>query len=182
MICGEGVRFRAIEQSDLAQCQEWLNDPEVIEGLIHITPLSSRDEENWYEQAMRRDKEERPMAIEVRDGDGWRYVGNIGLLNLEWPARSAEFGIFIGDKSVWNKGYGTQAADLILQHGFQTLNLNRIYLHVFASNLRARRSYEKAGFILEGTLRQAVYRHGEYIDMLVMSILRSEWTTRREGR
>ncbi len=182
MICGKRIRFRALERPDLARCQQWLNDPEVIEGLIHIVPLSSLDEDHWFEQAMRREPESRPLAIEVQDGGDWRYVGNIGFMNLEWPARCAEFGIFIGDKSLWNKGYGSEAVELLLQHGFQTLNLNRIYLHVFSNNPRARRSYEKAGFVLEGTLRQAVYRHGQYLDMLVMGILRSEWMARREGR
>lgn len=181
MICGKRIRFRAIERSDLARCQEWLNDPEVLEGLAHIVPLSSLDEEHWFEGAMQRGKEERPLAIEVQEGDDWRHVGNIGFLNLEWTPRAAELGIFIGDKSLWNKGYGTEAVELLLEHGFQTLNLNRIYLHVFANNLRARRSYEKVGFVLEGTLRQAVYRHGQYIDLLVMSVLRAEWTARQEG-
>lgn len=182
MIYGERIRLRAIERTDLPHCQAWLNDPEVIEGLAQIIPLSSMDEDHWFEQAMGHEQAARPMAMEVQDGADWRYIGNIGLMNLEWVPRAAELGIFIGDKSVWNKGYGTEAVELLLAHGFRTLNLNRIYLQVFANNLRARRSYEKAGFLLEGTLRQAVYRHGQYIDMLIMSILRSEWTGRQEGR
>ncbi len=181
MICGSRVRFRALERSDLAECQKWLNDPEVIEGLLQIVPLSSDDEENWYQQAMSREREARPLALEVLDGNGWRYVGNIGLMNLEWQARAAELGIFIGDKSIWNKGFGSEAVELLLRHGFETLNLNRIYLHVFANNLRARRSYEKVGFVLEGTLREAAYRHGGYLDVHLMSVLRSEWTAQREG-
>ncbi len=181
MIYGKRIRFRAIERTDLPRSQAWLTDPEVIEGLIHIVPLSSLDEDRWFEGAMRREPEERPLAIEIKDGSDWKYVGNIGFINLEWPPRCAEFGIFIGDKSLWDKGYGTEALELLLQHGFETLNLNRIYLRVFSTNLRAVHSYEKAGFVLEGTLRQAVYRHGRYADMLIMGILRSEWQARREG-
>jgi diamine N-acetyltransferase len=92
-----------------------------------------------------------------------------------------EFGIFIGDKSLWDKGYGTEAVELLLLHGFQTLNLNRIYLRVYSTNLRAKRSYEKAGFVLEGTLRQAMYRHGQYADIHIMSVLRPEWAACQEG-
>ena len=69
----------------------------------------------------------------------------------------------------------------MLQHGFETLNLHRIYLRVYSTNPRARRSYEKAGFVLEGTLREAVYRHGKYADIHVMSVLRSEWSA-AEGK
>ena len=123
----------------------------------------------------------RPLAIEVRDGNDWRHAGNIGFMHLDWTARCAEFGIFIGDTSLWDKGYGTEAVNLLLVHGFQTLNLNRIYLRVFSTNLRALRSYEKTGFVLEGTLRQAVYRHGQFIDVHIMSVLRPEWAARQEG-
>ncbi len=181
MIYGKRIRFRAIERTDLPRCIEWLNDPEVIEGLNQFLPLSSLDEEHWFEQAMRAEPAARPLAIEVHEGSAWKHVGNLGFLNLEWAPRSAEFGIFIGDKACWDKGYGTEAVELLLQHGFKTLNLNRIYLRVFSTNLRAKRSYEKAGFVLEGTLRQAIYRKGRYIDLQFMSILRSEWTARQEG-
>ena len=64
---------------------------------------------------------------------------------------------------------------LLLQYGFSTLNLNRIALEVYDSNSRAVRTYEKAGFVLEGRKRQAAYRHGKYSDVLIMSVLRSEW-------
>ena len=72
-------------------------------------------------------------------------------------------------------GYGTKVMRLLLTHGFDSLNLNRISLLVFETNPRAIRTYEKAGFTHEGILRQAVYQNGEYHDIYVMSVLRSEW-------
>jgi len=84
----------------------------------------------------------------------------------------------IGDKSVWNQGLGTETISLLLKHGFETLNLNRIALKVYSDNPRARRTYEKTGFVHEGTLRQAVYKNGHYGDIELMSILRSEWDAR----
>lgn len=86
----------------------------------------------------------------------------------------------IGDKSYWDKGYGTEVMGLLLSHGFDTLNLNRIYLRVYVSNPRAIRSYEKAGFTLEGRLREAVFQRGAYGDVLIMSALRSEWDAGRK--
>jgi RimJ/RimL family protein N-acetyltransferase len=64
---------------------------------------------------------------------------------------------------------------LMLKFGFETLNLNRIFLRVYEYNQRAIRSYEKAGFVLEGKLRQARYQAGKYHDEYIMSVLRSEW-------
>ena len=140
------------------------------------------EEENWFDQMTRSDPGQRPLAIEIRDGEGWQLAGNAGLFNLEWSNRSAEFGIFLGDKARWDKGYGTEVLQAILRHAFDTLNLNRVYLRVHATNARAKRSYEKAGLVPEGTMRQAVFRHGEYVDIHIMSILRSEWQSGREGK
>jgi RimJ/RimL family protein N-acetyltransferase len=53
---------------------------------------------------------------------------------------------------------------------------------VYAGNARAKRSYEKAGFVEEGRLREGVYKHGKYDDVIVMSVLRSEWVARMEEK
>jgi len=71
--------------------------------------------------------------------------------------------------------YGTEATQLMLKYGFMTLNLNRIVLNVYSTNPFALRAYKKAGFILEGTLRQDMFREGKYIDVFRMGILREEW-------
>jgi RimJ/RimL family protein N-acetyltransferase len=70
---------------------------------------------------------------------------------------------------------------LLLKHGFETLNLNRLSLDVFETNLGAIRSYEKAGFVHEGRKRQGMYLEGQYIDILMMSVLREEWNERNGG-
>jgi RimJ/RimL family protein N-acetyltransferase len=62
------------------------------------------------------------------------------------------------------------------------LNLHRLFLRVYADNVRAVRSYEKAGFVLEGRLREAVYKFGRYDDVLIMSVLRSEWDARKKEK
>lgn len=85
------------------------------------------------------------------------------------------FGIVIGEKDCWGKGYGTEVTRLMVWHGFQNLNLNRIWLNVYDFNPRGIRAYEKAGFKKEGALRQAMYAEGKYHDTFVMGILREEW-------
>jgi RimJ/RimL family protein N-acetyltransferase len=175
MIYGKRIRLRGMERNDIPRSFEWINDPEVNEGLAVYLPMSLRDEEQWFDQMAQRDQAEKPMAIEARDGGGWKLIGNCGVFNIEWTNRSAELGIAIGEKSVWNQGYGTETMKLLLEHGFETLNLNRIYLRVYSTNPRAIHAYEKAGFVLEGTLREAVYRHGQYANVHIMSVLRSEW-------
>lgn len=175
MILGEKIRLRAPERSDLPNFVAWLNDPEVTRGLLIYLPLSMADEENWFTNMTNAPAAEHPMVMEVLDGDVWVPIGNIGFHAIDWRCRSAEVGIFIGEKSCWNRGYGTEAMQMMLRHAFNTLNLNRVHLQVHADNPRAIRSYEKVGFVSEGRKRQGMYKDGEYVDIVLMSILRSEW-------
>jgi RimJ/RimL family protein N-acetyltransferase len=180
VIYGERVRLRAVEREDVPKFHEWVNDPEVTLGLSLFLPMSLRDEETWFENLAKREPEEKPLAIEMRDGEGWRLIGNGGLFSVDHVAGSGEVGIMIGDKSAWNRGFGTEALNLLLRHGFETLNLNRVFLRVYADNLRAVRSYEKAGFVHEGTMREAVFKRGKYGDLHFMSVLRREWEGRKK--
>lgn len=180
MIYGERIRFRAIEKSDLPMFVHWLNDPEVRHGLSLFRPLSITQEEGWFENTLSLPLHEQPFVIEVRGTneqgeETWTPIGNLGLMEIDWRASNAELGIMIGEKSYWNQGYGAEAVRLLVRHSFETLNLHRIWLRVYATNLRAIRSYEKAGFTLEGRKREADYQDGRYIDVLLMSILRHEW-------
>lgn len=180
MIYGERVRLRANEREDVAKFHKWINDPEVTRGLALYLPMSMADEENWFDNLSKRDPNEKPLAIEIRKGKAWKLIGNCGVFGIELTHRSGELGIMIGNKSEWDKGYGSEAMTLLLRHTFETLNLNRAFLRVYADNVRAVRSYEKAGFVLEGRLREAVYKHGKYDDVLIMSVLRSEWMKRKK--
>ncbi len=178
MIYGKRIQLRAIEKDDLKDFTIWLNDPEVIKGLLLYAPLSVAEEESWYEDMLKRPNDEHPLIIEVLEGDAWVSLGNCGLHNIDWRCRSAEIGIFIGNKPYWNRGFGTEAMKLMVDYGFMTLNLNRIMLDVYETNLRAIRSYEKAGFVHEGRKRQAMVQDGKYIDVLIMSVLRKDWAAK----
>jgi diamine N-acetyltransferase len=176
MLYGNRIRLRADERADLPKFVLWLNDPEVRRFLSMSLPISQATEENWYESMLKRPPEEQPLGIEIKEGEGWDLIGNCCFFDINWRSRSAEVGIFIGEKSLWNKGYGTEVMQLLLRHGFGTLNLNRIFLRVDAENLGGIRAYEKAGFVHEARLRQAAFREGKYRDDLIMSVLCSEWT------
>jgi diamine N-acetyltransferase len=175
VLYGKRIRLRSDERRDLPLFVEWLNDPEVRRYLSMALPTSMAEEEQWFETMLKKPKEEHPLAIEIKEGESWRLIGNCGFFDFDWRARKAEVGLFIGDKSCWNKGYGTEVMRLLLDHGFGTLNLNRIYLHVDVENLGGIKAYEKAGYVLESRLREEIYRDGHYHDELLMSVLKSEW-------
>ena len=182
IIYGERLRLRAAEREDVKKFCIWVNDPDVTRYLSLYLPMSTVDEENWFERMTKRDQSEKTLVIEMRDGDGWKMIGNCGVFDIDPVNRSGELGIMLGEKDEWNKGYGTEAMLLLVRHCFETLNLNRAYLRVYAENLRAKRSYEKAGFVEEGHLREAVYKHGKYDNVIIMSILHSEWMERKKDK
>lgn len=180
MIYGEGIRFRWPEREDLPRFVEWINDPEVRHGIARDLPLNTAAEEQWFDEVMAKPEPERPLAIEIKEGEDWRLVGSCGLFNLDWVTRKAELGILIGDKASWDRGIGTRAMRLLLHHGFETLNLNRIYLRVFEYNDRALHVYRKLGFVEEGRFRQDRFSQGRYWDTFLMSMLKREFTGERE--
>jgi RimJ/RimL family protein N-acetyltransferase len=102
-------------------------------------------------------------------------IGFVVIHSIEWNNRVGSLAIGIGDPNYQNKGFGSEALQLILRYAFHELNLHRVGLDVIGYNGRAIRTYEKAGFIVEGKIRSAIYRDGRYFDRIMMGILRSEW-------
>jgi RimJ/RimL family protein N-acetyltransferase len=169
---GERIYFRPIELEDEATLQRWINDPQVRAHLVHRGPVSAIHQREWIE-SVSRPGTDYVFGIVVKDGD--RLIGTTGLHKIDRIARSASFGLMIGDVAYQNRGYGAEATRLAIRYGFRELNLKRIELSVFANNWRAIRTYQKAGFVHEGCLRAAQYRDGEYVDEYKFAILREEW-------
>jgi len=175
MLYSNRLRLRAAEREDIPMFVRWLNDPEVRQHLLMGYPFSLAHEENWFQGMVDRDKSEQALVIEARSDNGWKSLGNTSFMHIDWVNRSAEVGIVIGEKDEWGKGYGRDTMKLMLRHGFNNMNLNRVSLRVHSDNQRGIKAYEHAGFIHEGVQREGVYRGGKYLDVLLMSVLRSEW-------
>lgn len=117
---------------------------------------------------------ERPLAIEIQDGDALRLAGTGGLFDLDRVSRQAELGIMIGDRRYWDRRIGTRAMRLLLYHGSSTLNLNRNYLRVFEYNARAVHVYRKLGTVEQGRFREARFSQGRYWDTFQFGLLKRE--------
>jgi diamine N-acetyltransferase len=168
------VRLRPIERDDLPRYVAWFGDPEVRRHLDLYLPFSLAQEERWFESLQESlDKQEAVLlAIETSEGV---HIGNLGLVTINWKDRNAELGITIGDKSYWDRGYGSDAIRAMLEIAFRQMNLHRVFLRVHEDNLRGIRCYEKVGFQQEGTMRESAFKEGAYHDVHLMSILRSEY-------
>lgn len=104
-----------------------------------------------------------------------QLLGRCLLFGVDPVNRSAKFGIAIGEKAFWNQGYGFEATRLLLDYGFNLLNLNSIMLGVFAFNTAAIRCYQKAGFKEIGRRRQARIIGSRKFDAIFMDILAEEF-------
>jgi RimJ/RimL family protein N-acetyltransferase len=104
-----------------------------------------------------------------------RFVGTCGLHAHRDIYRSWEFRILIHDPSSVGHGIGTEAASMVVCYAFQRLNAHRIWLGVNEMNVGALECYKKVGFREEGRLRDDIFTHGEYHDVIRMGILEGEW-------
>lgn len=176
MFEGDLVRLAQISRDNLPAYKRWMRDYEVQHFLARIpTPITDEAEEAWFE-SVAKGTDDYIFAIRTLDDD--TLIGNCGLHGIDVKNRLAEFGIVIGEKAYWGRGYGTDAARVILHFAFDELNLNRVELDVYDFNPRAIRSYEKVGFVHEVTRREALFRGGEYHDVHRMGILQNEWLAR----
>ncbi len=174
LIHGLRVWLRPSERSDLLTFVRWFNDAGTTRYLSTRAPMSRAAEERWFDAMLERQgKDAYHFVICLLEED--RPIGTIGLFAIDHVDGHAAVGIMIGEPDLWGQGLGTDALDALLAFGFGELRLERIWLEVYDYNTRARRSYEKCGFVLEGTLRRAIYRRGEYHDVHLMAILREEW-------
>jgi RimJ/RimL family protein N-acetyltransferase len=174
IICGELVYLRAPERTDIDDFVAWFNDADVLQNLEMYAPMSVAAENAWFDRMLERQGTTDFHFVICLLADG-RAIGTAGLHGIDHVNGRAEFGIAIGEKGEWDKGYGTDALRAICDFGFGELRLERIGLMVYDGNPRGRRAYEKAGFTHEGTMRSAHYAHGRHEDVHVMSLLRDEW-------
>ncbi len=171
-LIGATIYLRPLESGDIPKLVAWFNDPEVLRTVLRSDPITREVEEQWL---TRIGQSPTDLVLGIAKRESNQLLGVTGLHRIDWQSRHAEFGIAIGEKNEWGKGYGTEATRLILGHAFRTLNLHRVWLHVLAGHLSALRAYEKTGFVQEGILRQQLYKEGRYQDLVTMAILRSEW-------
>lgn len=171
-ILGEKVALGPLRRDLLPLYQRWINDFEVTRTLaVGLFPMTFEQEAAWYD----RPKRDRDAVFTIYERDSLRPIGNAGLHQIDRGHRTAEFGIMIGEKDCWDKGYGTEVARLMLEYGFVALSLHNIMLRAYSFNQRGIRAYEKAGFKPIGRRREARRFGGKPYDESLMDCLATEF-------
>ena len=168
---GQQVELTPLQAADAALMYEWINEREQVLLNSAYRPVHDANHEAWFANITRRPD---AAIFGIRLLSDGRLIGTCQLHDIHPVHRSAELQIRIGDVAARGAGRGTEAVQLLLAFAFEDLNLERVFLHVFADNAAALRAYEKAGFVREGVLRQAAYVDGRRLDVVIMSFLRRD--------
>ena len=176
-IVGKRIYLSPMNSEDYLKYAEWMNSYEISKGVGNFSRLVSIESEKaWLEKAT---SEKYNFAIINKEND--TFLGNISLMHVHDVNRTAELGIFIGDENYHSLGYGSEAIMLLLDYGFNYVNLNNIMLRVFAFNKRAIKAYEKCGFKTYGVWKKAHYFNGEYLDEVYMNILKEDFNKEKDN-
>jgi RimJ/RimL family protein N-acetyltransferase len=179
---GDLVRLTAEEPEATARAEvRWQRDSEFVRlADSQMEIASERRIKEWIEKQIEKGPQPGRYPFRIRTLVDDRLIGFLGL-GVDLIHSEAMVGIGIGERDAWNKGYGTDAMRICLRYAFLELGIQRVSLGVFEYNSRAQRSYEKAGFRLEGRTRKDVLREGKRFDTLWMGILREEWFALQNG-
>lgn len=168
------IYLRAFEPDDYKISAKWRNDDQIwsmLGGTKYF--VSSAYEKKWVEDAIFNSKDIR-LAVCLRENDS--YIGNTYITDINMKDKTGISHILIGEKKYWGHGYAVEALRLLLDYAFNERGLNRITAIVLKTNTASIRMHEKAGYVIEGTLRQSVFKKGTFQDQVVMSILRDDFT------
>ncbi len=179
---GQRVILREYRESDFEHVRRWVNDREAT---ANLSPIFDRVQT----EPMTRSFFDKPLNNElpghyfvIADRESEQYLGQIDIRTQDDPSRQASLGLIVPDLANRGRGYGREATALMLTFAFDTLNLHKVWLHVFVRNEGAIGLYRSLGFVTDGVLRDDVYRGGAYLDVMIMSILADEWRSRAGER
>ena len=163
-----GIYLRLMTYDDTDFIVAWRNSDAVRKNFIYQALFTRESHENWIQTMVETGK---VVQMIICDSASDRPLGSVYIRDIDRHHNKAEYGIFIGEPDARGRGVGTAAAKLMLRYCFEEEKLHRVYLRAFAENIQAIKSYENAGFMQEGLLREDVCIEGRYRDIVWMAAI-----------
>lgn len=174
-ISGKTIDLRPLAPADAdGNYVNWLNDSEVCQYNSHHVFPYNRELAIKYIEDKQASKKDLVLAISTK-GKGAKHIGNVALQNIDYVSRSAEYAIILGEKNFWGKGIAKEASALIIRHGFNALNLRRINCGTSGKNIPMQKLAAYLGMRKEGRRKEALYKNGEYVDIIEYGLLRKNF-------
>ncbi len=172
IISRQNINIRPICKQDTNLIVKWRSSDFVKNNFLYRGEFTAEIHNHWLETKVFTG-EVVQFIIEQNDDTSDKHpVGSVYLRDIDYENSSAEFGIFIGEKSALGKGIGTESAKLILDFAHNQLGLHRVFLRLLTDNIPAYKAYRKAGFVTEGIFRDMKKIDGKYKDIMFMSSIR----------
>ena len=173
-IRGEKISLRPVDLDDVeGDYLRWVNDSSVTQYMGTLCFPTTKTALRQYIEKQIGDRD--VVFFAVVENENGKHIGNAKLGPIDWINRRTSFGRMVGDRSYWGKGYGTEITKLLLEYAFLVLNLNKVTGAVSVENEGSIRSNLKAGFSVEGRLKEYIYNDGCYKDALFVGITRKEY-------
>lgn len=170
------IRLRLIKREDLNEILEWRKTRAAIESFFTHPVLNLDLQNKWYDNQLS-DKSEINFIIEHLDTE--TAIGMIALVDINHMQRTCEWGrLIVGNKEYLGNQYGQEAVELLLDYGFNYLNMHKITCTALATNERVIKLYKKIGFKIEGQLRKHIFKAGKYLDVILFGMLIEEYIKR----
>lgn len=166
--------LRAYELSDEKEVYQVINTPGIFDTTIHIPyPYPKEQVKVWLHFTMKNCQYKKGYEYGIFTNEG-RYIGNMGIVNIDWGNNSGEITYFIGEH-YWGCGYATEALQAMLTFGFESLQLERIQGRCIEENRASLRVMQKCGFSYEGLMRHQVIKCGKYLNVWQAAILKEDY-------
>ena len=172
MIYGKLTGLRAVERRDLELLRNWRNNEELRRNFREVKELNIDQQKAWFENICIDNSTNYMFIIENLEKE--KPIGAGGLLNINWIIRSAEFSFYIGENNEYidEKGYAEDATELLINYGFNDLNLHKIWMELYDFDSKKLSFFkEKFNFIVEGKLRDNCLLNGKYCNSYIISLI-----------
>ena len=168
------LEFYPLDASFLSERYiSWLNDEEVCRyNRHHIYPYTLEQAQNYIQNVTQNASE---IVLAIVEKASRLHIGNVALQKIDLINRNADISILIGDKSSWGNAYAAEAMRTLMAHGFEQLNLHRIYCGTSSDNQAMQKVAKNLGMKEEGRRREVILRHSVYYDQIDYGILKEEF-------
>lgn len=171
---GENVSLCPLNMDHINLYTKWMNDPQIRKYERNKFPQTVEEVKKSFEPKKQDVKVE--LFFEIWHNNDKKPIGYIGFPHIQWFTRSAYIFYLVGDTNYWGQNIATEAGKLVVNYGFNELNLHKITARTFSPHVSSRRVAEKIGFTHEITLKKEVYIDGEHVDILEYAIFKEDWT------
>ncbi len=173
-LAGERISLCPLRKKDAPLYVKWFNNAEITDNLALMRPMTLEREEEGLDRLLNSDPS-REFVVGIWLNEPWQLIGGVGLHGIDSRNQKAEPGIFIGDKSLWGHGHGSEALQLVIEYAFDTLNLHKLTIRYYGHNERAGKVYARLGFREVGRYTRHLFIRGSWQDEVFMELFREDF-------